>query len=221
MTPKVTLFGHVNLQAPNPPKIAILLEALGVEYEIVNKELGDGPNGIKGEDFLKINPNGRLPALIDHTNDDFAVWESGAILLYVAERFDPSGKFIGRTLKERAEVWEWLIFQLSGLGPMQGQYFWFMKYHPVKNLDQSVSDRYKNEVHRLYGVYEKQLEKHDWVALDRFTVADMANYPWLRTASYAGFDLTKFPKLEAYIARLGALPSIKKVYDKAQAPAQQ
>ncbi|KIJ53970.1 hypothetical protein M422DRAFT_24965 [Sphaerobolus stellatus SS14] len=219
MAPKVTLFGHG--QTPNPPKIAILLEELGVEYELVNKEMNDGPNGIKGEAFLKINPNGRVPALIDHTNDDFAVWESGAILLYVAERFDPSGKFTGKTLKERAEVWEWLIFQLSGLGPMKGQFFWFLRYHPVKDIDQSVSDRYKNEVYRLYGVYEKQLEKHDWIALDRFTVADMANYPWLRAASYGGFDLTKFPKLEAYIARLAALPSVKTVYEKLQVPAQQ
>ncbi|KIJ53948.1 hypothetical protein M422DRAFT_153619 [Sphaerobolus stellatus SS14] len=169
MDPKVILYAHGI--SPNPPKVAILLEELGVEYTIVEKEWGNGLNGVKGEDFLKINPNGRVPALVDHTNNNFTVWESGAILLYIAERFDPSGKFIGKTLEERTEVLQWLMFQMSGIGPMQGQHHWFTFAHPVKNLDQSVYDRYRNEVYRLYGVLEKQLEDHEWIAIDRYTVA--------------------------------------------------
>ncbi|KIJ47616.1 hypothetical protein M422DRAFT_163742 [Sphaerobolus stellatus SS14] len=150
MAPQVTLF--VSGRTANPAKVAILLEELEVEYRTITKEFGDGPNGLKGEDYLKINPNGRLPALIDHTNNDHIIWESGAILLYVAERFDPTGRhaLAGRTLEEKAEVWQWLMFQISTIGPMQGQLFWFFRYHPVKDLDQSVYHRYKNECYRIY-----------------------------------------------------------------------
>jgi len=214
MSHKVTLFN--NGQTPNPIKVGILLEELGVDYAIVEKELDDGPNGVKGKDFLKINPNGRVPAIIDHSNNDHVVWESAAILLYLGERFDPSKKLVGNTLEERSEVWEWLTFQISGLGPFQGQVFWFKFYHPVKNLDQSVIDRYKNEVLRLFGVYEKRLEEHEWLALDRFTVADIATYTWVTVSPHADLDLSKFPKLSAWHERVKALPSVEKAYAKGQ-----
>ncbi|KIJ42013.1 hypothetical protein M422DRAFT_255034 [Sphaerobolus stellatus SS14] len=208
MAPKVTLFTDSNGQTPNPRKIAILLEELGIEHALIVKDFGgtDPKHGMKGEEYFKFTPNGRVPCLIDHTNNDFTVWESGAILLYVAERFDPSGRLRGETIQERTEVLKWLMFQISALGPMQGQVFWYKNLHPVKNLDQSVYDRYTNEVYRIYGVFEKQLEKHDWIALDRFTVADIANYTWLITYDQAGLSLTNFPKLAAYIERIRALP---------------
>ncbi|KIJ36083.1 hypothetical protein M422DRAFT_261629, partial [Sphaerobolus stellatus SS14] len=173
MAPKVTLFS-LALPSSNPPKIVILLEELGVEYTLIRKERDDVLNGVKAEDFLKISPNGCVPALVDHTNNDFVIWESAAILLYIAERFDPLHKLIGKTLEERAEVWEWLMYQTSGLGPMQAQLFWFKVRHPVKNLDRSVYDRYENEAYRIFDVLEKHLEKHEWVALDKFTVAGMS-----------------------------------------------
>ncbi|KIJ32435.1 hypothetical protein M422DRAFT_35837 [Sphaerobolus stellatus SS14] len=221
MAPKVTLFTDANGQTPNPKKVAILLEELDVEHAVVVKDFGstDPIRGMKGEEFFKVNPNGRVPALVDHTNNDFVVWESGAILAYVAERFDPSGRLLGKTLEERAEVNQWLMFQMSALGPIQGQVFWFKYYHPVKNLDQSVYDRYTNEVYRIYGVFEKQLEKHDWIALDRFTIADIANFPWLRAYEFGGLKLTNFPKLAAYIERIKALPCIAGIEKHAAAAA--
>jgi len=211
MAPKVTLYCLGT--APNPLKVAILLEELKVEYTVVYKVLGDGPNGVKAPDFLKINPNGRTPAVIDHTNNDKFVWESGAILLYLAERFDKSGKFVGKSLEERAEVWEWLIFQVSGLGPSQGQVGWFTNFHPVKDLHPSVLERYRNETYRIYGVLEKRLEEEgEWLALKRFTVADIAHYPWLKFAGILNFDMTKYPKLDAYTKRIQEIPSVKQAY---------
>ncbi|KIJ51485.1 hypothetical protein M422DRAFT_776725 [Sphaerobolus stellatus SS14] len=214
MAPKVTLFAMGNI-APNPPKIAIFLEELGVEYAIVHKvELNDGPNGVRAAEHLKINPNARVPALIDHTNNDFTVWESAAILLYVGERFDPEQKYIGKTLEERTEIWQWLSFEISGLGPMQGQNFYFKHFHPVKDLDESVYERYRNETYRIYGVLEKQLEKHDWIALDKFTVVDIAIHPWMNIAHLAGLDVGRFPKLEAYTAKVKARPSVVRAFAK-------
>ncbi|KIJ51477.1 hypothetical protein M422DRAFT_244640 [Sphaerobolus stellatus SS14] len=214
MAPKVTLFAHGNI-VPNPPKVAILLEELGVEYAVVQKEVNvGGPNWVKAPEFLAINPNGRVPALVDHTNNDFIIWESAAILLYVSERFDPEQKFTGKTLEERAEVWQWLSFQISGMGPMQGQNNWFKLRHPVKDLDKSVYERYENETYRVYNVFEKQLEKHEWIALDKFTVVDMAVYPWLRVAPRGGIELSKFPKLEAYAEKVKAIPSVVKAFEK-------
>ncbi|GJJ09219.1 hypothetical protein Clacol_003441 [Clathrus columnatus] len=206
MSAQVTLFHHGT--APNPPKVAILLEELGVSYNLIKKEFGDGPDGVKHPDFLAINPNGRVPALIDHTNNDKIVWESGAILLYVAEQFDKSGTFNGKNLDEKAIVWQWLIFQVSGHGPMQGQVNYFKFVHPVKDLDQSVYDRFKNETYRVYGVLEKQLEKQEWIALDRFTIAG------LRVAHFGDLTLDGFPHLKAYFDKISKLPSVEAAYKK-------
>lgn len=166
---KITLYHHG--LAPNPPKVAILLEELGVSYNLVKREFGDGPIGVKNPEFLAINPNGRVPAIVDHTNNNKIVWESGAILLYLTERFDTSGKYAGKDINEKATVNEWLFFQVSGHGPIQGQVNYFKYLHPVKDLDQSVYDRYKNETYRVYGVLEKRLEGREFIALDRFTIA--------------------------------------------------
>ncbi|GJJ05967.1 hypothetical protein Clacol_000154 [Clathrus columnatus] len=206
---KITLFSHG--KTPNPHKVLILLEELSVDYEIVQKELNDGPNGIKHENFTKYNPNGRLPAIIDHTNDDFVVWESAAILSYLAERFEFTGKYLGKTLKERTEVSEWLAFQISGNGPIQGQIFWFKFFHPVKNLDQSVYDRYINETLRVYGVLEKRLSEpgREYIALDRLTIADIAFYTWVSIAAPPDIPIDNFPKLQAYVSKLAELPSFK------------
>ncbi|GJJ08951.1 hypothetical protein Clacol_003171 [Clathrus columnatus] len=212
---QITLFHHGI--APNPPKVAILLEELGISYKLVKKEFGDGENGVKAPDFLAINPNGRVPAIIDHTNNDKIVWESGAILIYLTERFDTSGKYTGKNLDEKAEVWEWLIFQLSGLGPMHGQIGYFKRLHPVKNLDQSVYDRFINETYRVYGVLNKRLENREWIALDRFTIADMSFYTWLYLAPLSELSFDGFPHLKAYKERIAKLPSVEIVYKKLQA----
>ncbi|GJJ09228.1 hypothetical protein Clacol_003450 [Clathrus columnatus] len=206
--PQVTLFYHG--LAPNPPKVAILLEELGVSYKLIGKEFGDGENGVKAPDFIAINPNGRVPAIIDHTNNDKIVWESGAILLYLAERFGKSGKYDGENLDEKAVVWEWLMFQVSGLGPMQGQVAFFKYYHPVKNLDQSVYDRFTNETYRVFGVLEKRLEKQEWIALDKFTIAG------LRGVAFFDLKFDAYPHLKAYVDRIGKIPSVEAAYKKLQ-----
>ncbi|GJJ09225.1 hypothetical protein Clacol_003447 [Clathrus columnatus] len=223
-TPQVTLF--CSGLAPNPLKVAILLEELGVSYKLIKKEFGDGENRVKAPSFLAINPNGRVPAIIDHTNSDKIVWESAAILLYVAEQFDNSGKYDGENLDEKAVIWEWLMFQISGLGPIQGQVAHFKYYHPVKNLDQSVYDRFINETYRVFSVLEKRLEKQEWIALDRFTIAevdintgdmlDMAFYPWLIGASYMDLSFDSFPHLKAYVDRISKIPSVETAYKQLQ-----
>ncbi|KAF8589201.1 glutathione S-transferase [Ramaria rubella] len=212
MGPQVTLFSHK--QGPDPIKISILLEELGVEYVIVNKEFGDGPNGVKHPDFLKYNPNGRVPVIIDHTNNDRNVWESGAILLYLAERFDKAGKIVGQTLDEKAMVWEWLFYQVSGLGPSQGQVNWFVHRHDVKELHPSVTERYINECYRIYNTLDKALEGQEYLVNGRFTVADIAYYPWIKIAGFATLDLSRFPNIQAYFERIKALPSVVKAYEK-------
>jgi len=213
MAPQVTLFVHG--RAPNPPKVAIFLEELGVEYAVVSKEFGDGPQGVKNPEFLKMNPNGRIPAIIDHSNNNKIVWESGAILLYLGERFDKNGKFVGEDLNDKAVVWEWPFFQMSGLGPSQGQANWFLNMHPIKDLHPSVVERYQNESYRIYGVLEKRLkEEGDWLCLKRFTIADMAHYPWILVREFGKLDLSKFPKVLEYFERIQALPSVQKAYAK-------
>ncbi|KAF8587079.1 glutathione S-transferase [Ramaria rubella] len=215
MATQITVFAHGD--SPNPLKVAILLEELGLDYVPVNKDYGDGPNGVKHPDFLKINPNGRTPAIIDHTNNDLVVWESGAILLYLAERFDKSGKFAGNSLEERKEVWEWLIYQVSGLGPSQGQAFWFLHAHPVKDLHPSVAERYINECLRIFSVLEKRLEEKKYLALERFTLAGQLAKLWIHSAWYATLDLSKFPQIEKWFERVTAFPSVRRVYERISA----
>ncbi|GJJ09235.1 hypothetical protein Clacol_003457 [Clathrus columnatus] len=219
---------------PNPAKAAILLEELGLSYKAIHRGFGGGANGVKAADYLKINPNGRVPTIIDHGNNDKTVWESGAILFYLAEKYDTAGKYLGTNIDEKAEVMQWLIFQVSGMGPMQGQVHYFRNSHPVKNLDQSVYDRFINETHRVWNVFEQRLEGREWLALDRFTVAggfsvrllerymcllaqitiDIAVYTWLRVRSNGGLDLIKFPRLEAYLNRISEFATVKAAYDK-------
>ncbi|KIJ54090.1 hypothetical protein M422DRAFT_241346 [Sphaerobolus stellatus SS14] len=150
---EVTLYTH-GLRAPNPPKVAILLEELGVEFQAIRKENGDGPHGVKTADFLKINP-----------------------------------------------------YAISGIGPMQGQHFWFNFYHPVK-LNQSVYERFESEAYSIYNVLEKELEKHEWLANDTFTVVE------LKIAPRGELSFAKSPKLEVYVAKINAKPSVKKAYER-------
>lgn len=119
MPAQFTLYTHKG-PGPNPLKAAILLEKLGLEFDVIDLDFGDDPNrGVKSEKFLKVNPNGRVPALVDHSKNDFTIWESGAILYYLVEQYDKQGKFFGKDVIEKSVVMQWLAFQLSGLGPVQ------------------------------------------------------------------------------------------------------
>jgi len=160
---------------PNGHKITIFLEEAGVAYKIHPVNIGKGEQFVP--DFLKIAPNNRMPAIVDTEPKDggapISVFESGAILLYLAEK---TGKFIPGDIRGRTRVLEWLFWQMGGLGPMAGQNGHFNLYAPEK-IPYAI-DRYVNETNRLYGVLDKQLSKHEFVAGD-YSIADMSSYPWI------------------------------------------
>eukprot|EP00026_Physarum_polycephalum_P015748 Phypoly_transcript_16504.p1 GENE.Phypoly_transcript_16504~~Phypoly_transcript_16504.p1 ORF type:complete len:220 (+),score=47.35 Phypoly_transcript_16504:124-783(+) len=209
----ITLFGHKG--GPNPPKVAILLNELNVPYEIVFKEFGDGPNGVKHPDFLKYNPNGRVPAIIDPNNGNVVVWESGAILQYVQKQYDKENKFGGKTAQEEADILSFLFFQVSGHGPSQGQVNWFSHYHHEK-LPGAI-ERYTNETKRIYKIVDEHLKGRQFFVTDHFTIVDAAFYPWVRIVGYAGIDLettfkNDYPNVYAWAKRIEARPSVVKTY---------
>ncbi|OZJ02545.1 hypothetical protein BZG36_04509 [Bifiguratus adelaidae] len=219
MTGGIDLYAHDGV-GPNPPKVALLLEELGLSYTV--NPLPFGPEGVKSPKYLAICPNGRVPALIDHGNGDCIVWESGACLYYLAEMYDKSGKYFGRNVNEKTEVMVWLTHQLSGVGPAQGNLNWFMHFHEQTSGEKPsdvILDRYRNETFRLYDVLEQRLEKQEqkgseFIALDRYTIADMAFYGWLHIAFFAKLDFSKHPRLGKYVERIANMPNTKAAYAK-------
>eukprot|EP01114_Cavostelium_apophysatum_P021276 TRINITY_DN737_c1_g1_i3.p1 TRINITY_DN737_c1_g1~~TRINITY_DN737_c1_g1_i3.p1 ORF type:complete len:225 (-),score=53.13 TRINITY_DN737_c1_g1_i3:25-699(-) len=212
----ITLFSHK--QGPNPWKVAILLEELEVPYENKFLEFGDGENGVKGANFLKTNPNGRVPAIIDPNNDNLAVWESGAIYLYLQKKYDKENKLGPKNDKEEAQIWSWIAFQISGHGPSQGQANWFSNIHPEKV--QSAIDRYTNETKRIYGVIESRLKEEGtgYLVGGRVTIADLIFLPWIRmldytkTLSIEGTLKNNYPEVYKWFQSLNARSSVKKAY---------
>lgn len=190
---------------PNGWKVSIILEELGLPYSV------HPVNITKGEqfapDFLKISPNNRMPAIIDTAPKDggapISVFESGAIMQYLAER---EGKFYPTDIRQRVAVNEWLFWQIGGLGPMAGQAHHFRNYAPEKV--QYGIDRYTNEVTRLYGVMDRRLEGRDYLA-GEYSIADMAAWPWILPQSQ-GQNLDDFPNLKAWVERIGARPAVQK-----------
>ena len=187
---------------PNGYKISIALEELGLPYTV--HKLDFNRNEQKSPDYLKINPNGRVPAIIDRGNDDLTIFESGAILLYLAEK---TGKLIPADTRGRYDVIQWLMFQMGGIGPMQGQANVFFRYFPEKI--QPAIDRYQKEVLRLYGVLEGQLEGKDYIC-GELSIADIATWPWVRGYAWAGLEIDDFPNLKAWLHRLEERPSFAK-----------
>ena len=186
---------------PNGYKISILLEELGLPYELHVLDLGAGEQ--KEDWFLRINPNGRIPAIVDRDNDDFPVFESGAIMIYLAEK---SGRLLPREDKARSRVIQWLMFQMGGLGPMQGQAHVFHRYFPERIP--SVIARYQNETKRLYTVLDRRLEGRDYLA-DDYSIADIANWCWVRAHDWAGVAIDDLPALEAWVERIHARPAVQ------------
>lgn len=214
--PSITLYACTS--GPNPPKIAYLLEELGISYEVKSLQFGEGDDakpGVKHPSFIKINPNGRVPAIVDHDNNDFCVWESGAILQYLAET-KGGEKFLGSG-NEKYEVLTWLAFQISGHGPMQGQvnYFkHFYKHFWNEECSPTIIKRFETEVYRVYSVLETRLKAQkedgsDYLVGKGYTIADMSFQGWLRSYGFAGLDLTNYPTLKAYIERNEAKESTK------------
>ncbi|GAB4576513.1 MAG: glutathione S-transferase N-terminal domain-containing protein [Rhodothalassiaceae bacterium] len=184
---------------PNGFKVSVLLEELGLPYEVHAIDLS---KNVQKEDwFLKINPNGRIPAIVDRDEGDFAVFESGAIMIYLAEK---TGRLLPADAKGRSRVIQWLMFQMGGLGPMQGQANVFTRYFPEKIP--SVIARYQNETMRLYGVLDRALEGKDWLA-DDYSIADIANWCWVRSHAWCGLSIEDLPNLKAWHDRIAARPA--------------
>ena len=152
--------------------------------------------------YLRLNPNGRIPTLVDRDAGDFAIFESGAILLYLAEKH---GKFIPSDVKGRSRVVQWLMFQMGGVGPMQGQANVFFRYAPEKI--QYAIDRYQNEVKRLYGVLDTRLGESEYLAGD-YSIADIATWPWVSLHGWAGIPIDELKNLRRWLDGVGARPAV-------------
>lgn len=163
---------------PNGWKASVTLEELELPYEVHAMNLGNGDQ--HRESFLKINPNGRIPAIVDREEDNFAVFETGAIMIYLAEK---TGRLLPTDAKGRSKVIQWLMFQMGGIGPMMGQANVFYRYFPEKL--QPAIDRYQNECRRLFEVLERRLSESEWLA-DDYSIADIANWCWVRTYKWSG-----------------------------------
>ena len=184
---------------PNGWKASVALEELGLPYEVHAIDLLSGAQ--RAPDYLAINPNGRIPAIVDHEADDFAVFESGAILIYLAEK---TGQLMPSDAKGRSRVLQWLMFQMGGIGPMMGQANVFHRYVPEKI--QVVIDRYQGESGRLFGVLDRQLADHEWLAGD-YSIADIANWCWVRTHKWSGVNIEPFEHLQRWVAAIAARPA--------------
>ena len=179
---------------PNGWKVSSALEEMGLDYSVIPIDITSGIQ--KQPAFIDVNPNGRIPAIIDHSENGFAVFESGAILIYLAEK---TGQLLPTAYQARSLVIQWLMFQMGGLGPMQGQANVFLRYFP-QTLPPAI-ERYQKETERLYGVLDKRLEKHEYLAGD-YSIADIANWSWVRIHNWAGIDIESFPNLQRWLSAL-------------------
>jgi GSH-dependent disulfide-bond oxidoreductase len=195
---------------PNGHKVHIMLEECGLkldrDWRAIPINIGTGDQ-FKAE-FLKISPNNKIPALVDPNGPGgkpISVFESGAILIYLAAKF---GKFMPRSDRQKYDVLQWLMFQMGGVGPMLGQNHHFRIYAPEK-INYAV-DRYTNEAKRLYGVIDRQLAAQKFIAGNSYSIADMAIFPWLRNWERQGIVLTDYPHLKRWFDQLAARPAVQR-----------
>ncbi len=186
---------------PNGKKIAIMLEECKLAYKLVPVNISKGEQ--KTPDFLKVNPNGRIPAIIDRDAGASAVFESGAILIYLAEK---TGQFLPALGSARYDVLGWLMWQMGGLGPMAGQASHFLNAAPEPVP--YATNRFTSEVKRLYGVLDAALNRRDYVAGD-YSIADMAIYPWIVPYIRQGQEMSGFPALKAWMDRMQSRPAVQ------------
>ncbi len=195
---------------PNGVKVSIALEEMGIPYEAHKVTLSDAD--VKSPEFLSLNPNNKIPAIVDPNGPDGAaigLFESGAILIYLAEK---SGKLIGKTATDKAKIIQWLMFQMGGLGPMFGQLGFFYKFAGSDIKDPRPRDRYIGEAKRLLSVLEQEMDGKDWIAGD-YSIADIAIAPWLRSLDFYGardvLGWENHPNLVAYLDRFLARPAVQ------------
>lgn len=187
---------------PNGHKVSIALEELGLPYRVT--ALSFERKEQKAPDFLAINPNGRIPAIVDRDNGDFPVFESGAILVYLAEK---TGQLMPTDPKGRSLVMQWLMFQMGGVGPMQGQANAFFRYFP--EVIQPAIDRYQHETRRLYEVLDSRLALVEYLAGD-YSIADIATFPWVRLHDWAGVSVGGLAHLQRWLAAIEARPAVQR-----------
>lgn len=187
---------------PNGWKASITLEELELPYEVhvVNLMAGDQ----KKPEYLKLNPNGRIPTIVDRDEDNFPVFESGAILIYLAEK---AGRLLPTDRKGRSRVIQWLMFQMGGIGPMMGQANVFYRYFPEKI--QAAIDRYQNESRRLFEVLDRRLGESEWLA-DDYSIADIANWAWVRTYKWSGVSIDGLENLARWLDAMKARPACQR-----------
>ncbi|MBC8259883.1 MAG: glutathione S-transferase N-terminal domain-containing protein [SAR324 cluster bacterium] len=187
---------------PNGYKVSILLEELKLPYKVIAIDLEKKEQ--KKPEYLKLNPNGRIPTIVDHDNNNFTVFESGAILIYLAEK---TGQFLPADPQKRSVVLQWLMFQMGGVGPMQGQAHVFYRYAPEK-IDYAIN-RYQKETLRLYTVLDTQLKNNEYLA-GQLSIADMATWPWVRIYNWAGLEIDHLPNLQRWLDALAERPAFQR-----------
>ena len=187
---------------PNGHKISIALEELGLPYRLQVLDLSAGEQ--KQAAFVALCPNGRIPAIVDHDAEDFAVFESGAILIYLAEK---TGQLMPADPAGRSRVMQWLMFQMGGIGPMMGQANVFYRYFPEKIP--AAIDRYQGECRRLFGVLDAHLAQHEYLAGD-YSIADIANWAWVRTHRWSGVSLDGLDHLKRWRDAIRDRPAVQR-----------
>ena len=190
---------------PNGWKASIMLEEIGLPYEVRPINLLTGEQ--REPWYLRLNPNGRIPTIVDRDEGDFAVFESGAILIYLAEK---TGKLLPKDEKGRSVALQWLMFQMGGIGPMQGQANVFFRYAPEK-IDYAIN-RYQEETARLYRVLDTRLAESEYLAGD-YSIADIATWPWVRIHDWAGVSVDDMPHLQRWVAAVAERPAVLKGVD--------
>ena len=191
---------------PNGHKIQIMLEETGLAYNAVSVNIQT--NEQFAPDFLKISPNNKIPAIVDSDGPDrkpYSVFESGAILVYLASK---TGKFLGKTDRERFDVLQWVMFQMGGFGPMLGQAHHFRLYAPEK-VAYGIN-RYTNEAKRLYGVVNQRLSKSEFLGSSHYSIADIATWPWARSHEKQGVDLADYPNVLRWYEAIEKRPAVKR-----------
>jgi len=187
---------------PNGHKASCTLEALEIPYETHFVNISEGEQ--KAPDFLALNPNGRIPVIVDREMDNLAVFETGAIMVYLAEK---AGRLLPADVKGRARVMQWLMFQMGGVGPMMGQANVFYRYFPEKL--QPAIDRYQNECRRLFEVLDGHLAANEWLA-DDYSIADIANWCWVRTHKWSGVSVEGLENLDRWLMVMRDQPGMAK-----------
>ena len=191
---------------PNGHKIQIMLEETGLAYNAISVNIQT--NEQFAPDFLKISPNNKIPAIVDSDGPDqkpYSVFESGAILVYLASK---TGKFLGKTDRERFDVLQWVMFQMGGFGPMLGQAHHFRLYAPEK-VTYGIN-RYTNEAKRLYGVINQRLSKSEFLGSSNYSIADIATWPWTRSHEKQGVDLADYPNVLRWYEAIEKRPAVKR-----------